>query len=378
MNLPHCYPKRILLAVSGMSPQIVTETLYALAQPETEQAFIPTDIHLISTTTGKNKAMLELLHPQTGKFYQLCKDYGLEGIHFTSDNIHVIPDKNGLLLDDIKTPEENEAAADFITQKVNELTRDTESALHVSIAGGRKTMGYYLGYALSLYGRAQDRLSHVLVTDRYESLKDFFYPTIDSQVIYDRDNQPLDTQAAQVVLASIPFVRLRSGLPHFLLEGTASFNDSIRFARTLKADPLLEIDLAQCCLYANGIAVPLTGINFAFYLWMIEQTVSKPGVIKRSAHANLDYTDSFLKSYQKIFSELKDIEKTENTLEKGMESKWLSERITAVKKAFEKALGTNAARAFIVDSTGKNTQKVHAITLTAQQIKGLELKEACD
>lgn len=37
-------------------------------------------------------------------------------------------------------------------------------------------MGYYLGYALSLYGRAQDRLSHVLVTERYESLRDFFIP----------------------------------------------------------------------------------------------------------------------------------------------------------------------------------------------------------
>ena len=269
MNLPHHYPKRILLAVSGMSPQIVTETLYALSQTQQDQPFIPTEIHLISTTTGKNRAELELLHATSGKFHQLCKDYGLQGIQFSADNIHVITDKNGVLLEDIKTPEENEAAADFITQKVNELTRDTESALHVSIAGGRKTMGYYLGYALSLYGRAQDRMSHVLVTDRYESLAEFFYPTIDSQVIYGRDNQPLDTQAAQVILASIPFVRLRGGLPHFLLEGKASFNDSVRFARTLEADPLLEIDLALGCLYANSIAVPLTAVNFAFYLWII-------------------------------------------------------------------------------------------------------------
>jgi len=232
MSAPHSYSKRILLAVSGMSPQIVTETLYALTVAEKDQPFIPTEIHLISTTTGKNRAVLELLHPQTGKFHQLCQDYGLKGIQFCAEQIYVIPDKHGVLLDDIKTPEENEAAADFITQKVNELTRDTDSALHVSIAGGCKTMGYYLGYALSLFGRAQDRLSHVLVTANYEGLPAYFYPTPDSHLIYDRDKNPLDTKIAEVILACIPFVRLRTGLPNFLLEGSASFNDSIRFART--------------------------------------------------------------------------------------------------------------------------------------------------
>jgi len=31
MTAPHDYPKRILLAVSGLSPQVLTETFYALA-----------------------------------------------------------------------------------------------------------------------------------------------------------------------------------------------------------------------------------------------------------------------------------------------------------------------------------------------------------
>lgn len=370
MNLPHSYPKRILLAVSGMSPQIVTETLYALSIADTEQPFIPTEIHLISTRAGKQKAVLELLHPQTGKFYSLCKEYGLDAIHFTADNIHVIADKQGVLLDDIKTPEENEAAADFITQKVNELTRDNDSALHVSIAGGRKTMGYYMGYALSLYGRAQDRLSHVLVTDRYEGLHDFFYPTLDSHVIYDRDKNPLDTQAAQVILASIPFVRLRTGLPHFLLKGSASFNDSIRFARTIEADPLLEVDLAKRCVYANGIAVPLTSINFAFYVWMIQETVFNKTPIKRGVDANLEYAQRFLMRYKQLFLEAKDMDKTEDTLKKGMDNTWLSDRITAVKKSFEKALGHHGAQAFLVTSPRKNNHKIYMINLAEQQIIG--------
>ena len=103
---------------------------------------------------------------------------------------------------------------------MRELTQDDGSALHVSIAGGRKTMGFYLGYALSLYGRAQDRLSHVLVSAPYESHPQFFYPTIRSQVIYTPPphNRPYDTRAAEVTLAAIPFVRLRDELPDDLLE----------------------------------------------------------------------------------------------------------------------------------------------------------------
>ena len=56
-----------------------------------------------------------------------------------------------------------------ITNLIRAFTADPESALHVSIAGGRKTMGFFLGYALSLYGRAQDKLSHVLVSPPFES-----------------------------------------------------------------------------------------------------------------------------------------------------------------------------------------------------------------
>ncbi len=44
---------KILLAVSGMSPQIITETLYALHQ---EQAWLPDEVHLITTLQGKLKA----------------------------------------------------------------------------------------------------------------------------------------------------------------------------------------------------------------------------------------------------------------------------------------------------------------------------------
>ena len=66
----HQHPRRILLAVTGLSPQIVTETLYALALTR-EPAFIPTEVHLLTTADGAKFARAALLHPDGGQFQAL-------------------------------------------------------------------------------------------------------------------------------------------------------------------------------------------------------------------------------------------------------------------------------------------------------------------
>ena len=178
---PEQHPRRVLLCVTGLSPQIVTETVYWLAVKR-DPAFTPTEIRLVTTSEGANCAQLQLLHPVTGQFHRLRADYDLPLITFGTEQIHVLEDGGGQPMDDIRTLADNTCAADSITAVVRELTQDDNCALHVSIAGGRKTMGFYLGYALSLYGREQDRLSHVLVRAPYESHSQFFYPTPGSNV----------------------------------------------------------------------------------------------------------------------------------------------------------------------------------------------------
>lgn len=367
MPKPSDYPTRILLAVSGMSPQIVTETLYGLIV-EASHPFIPTDIHLITTQSGAKEARLQLLHSETGKFNQFCKDYALADIRFPETHIHIIEDAQGNPLDDIKTPEQNEAAADFITAIVSQLTRDDETALHVSIAGGRKTMGYYLGYALSLYGRAQDRLSHVLVTDRYENLKEFFYPTPKSHVIYDRDQRALDAKDAEIMLAEIPFVRLRGGIPEHLLENKASFNESIKFARQIEAEPQLIIDKKGRSLWVADIRIPLTEVNFIFYLWLLKRSLAGETVQRLPYVDNTEYAEEFLGVYRQLLPELKDDDRTRQALSHGMPNQWLSERISRIKSDFVKALGKHAAQPFIIQSSGNNNKKQYHIALSEDQI----------
>jgi CRISPR-associated protein (TIGR02584 family) len=108
---PEDYPRRPLLCVTGLSPQIVTETLYALAVMS-EPRFVPTEIHLLTTADGAEHARLTLLSDEPGWFHHLCQDYGLPDIRFTLDTIHILRDAEGRLLRDIREVADNEAIAD--------------------------------------------------------------------------------------------------------------------------------------------------------------------------------------------------------------------------------------------------------------------------
>ena len=165
--------KSILLAVTGLTPQVVTETLYALHQ---QGQGLPEQIHILTTAEGYQRARLTLINDSwLARFYT---DYQLPKPDFTEQHIHILQQANGEPLSDIRTQTDNQAMADGITEWIRNFTADPETALHVSIAGGRKTMGFYAGYALSLYGRSQDRLSHVLVSADYESHPQFYLSLI--------------------------------------------------------------------------------------------------------------------------------------------------------------------------------------------------------
>jgi CRISPR-associated protein (TIGR02584 family) len=250
-SAPHAYPRRILLAVTGLSPQIVTETLYALAIAA-DPPFVPTEIHLITTSEGAERARLALLSDKLGWFHRLRHDYALPPIAFDSAHIHVLRDAAGQAMSDIRSPQDNLACADYITEQVRTLTAAPDTALHVSIAGGRKTMGFFLGYALSLFGRPQDRLSHVLVSEPFENTWAFFYPTPYENVIETADKKLADARDARVSLAEIPFVSLRHGLPTALLDGSTGFDAAVAAARASLGPARLELDLGTREVRAAG------------------------------------------------------------------------------------------------------------------------------
>lgn len=358
------YPKRILLAVTGLSPQIVTETLYALCVVR-KPVFIPTEIHLLTTVEGAERARLDLL---SGKawFKKLCNDYDLPEIRFDLDCIHVLQDAIGNRLDDIRSVEDNEQAANTITDVVRQFTLDEDSALHVSIAGGRKTMGFYVGYALSLYGRAQDRLSHVLVSAPYEAHPEFYYPTPYSCVIHTRGAKPrpMDTAEAKVTLAEIPFVRLRHGLPETLLQGKTDFKTAVKAVQKELSPPHIEYNAAQSSLHCADTQIKLPAALLAFYVWFIARKLDNKKAIRWATADAQEY----LQYYQKIAGrENGDYLRAAQVLKNGFSKEYFEQRKSRLHSALKKALG-DAAMPYLLKARGKRPETCFELGLDKKVI----------
>lgn len=374
---PETYPRRILLAVTGLSPQIVTETLYALAvKPASEASrFVPTEVKLVTTATGAREARLNLFPAKTGWFHRLRADYRLPRIAFPPGNIHVLDDGQGMQLDDIRTATENECAADFITDIVRRLTDDPNSAVHVSIAGGRKTMGYYLGYALSLYGRAQDRLSHVLVSEPFENNPEFFYPTPYEHRIRSRrgdKGSTFDAAEAVVALAQIPFVRMRDGLPERLRRGQAAFSMVVAAAARALGEPRLVLDVARHEARADDELLDIGPTEFGVLLWLAERAKQKrPGINWGTTGA----AEEFLGVAKRVLNPMGgDYERIEKALAWRKLSaiktaKYFEPHKSRIIKAMEFALGPTAAARYTIARSPVPGGVLYSLPMRPDQIE---------
>ncbi len=363
--------RRILVAVSGLSPQILTETLYALAvQKKEKDKWIPDEIHLITTLRGKEHAALNLLSGK-GWFHQLCRDYQLPAITFDAEkNIHLIKDTAGQALEDIRTPQDNEAAADTITERIRLLTQDENTEVHVSIAGGRKTMGYYAGYALSLFGRDQDRLSHVLVSAPYEGHREFFYPTPYEHVIHTDgpEKRTLDCQNAKVWLADIPFVRLRDGVQAPLTSGRVSFSQTVRSVLRPVSPELHFIPAKKTVIFGDK-AVKLSDASYLLYAWMARRCKQRLGDLllpKNDVVSSemLMQEISFLDPKSDSVGKLDDIKKV---IKYGVDDRWFSTNKSRLDKKLVQEFGVRLAEPYLIKSIFvKSGEKKKQATYTLQ------------
>lgn len=323
--------RNILLLVTGMTPQIVTETVYGLACPTEDAAtsWVPDEIHVISTQDGLNQIRDRLF--EKGNFARLIEDYQLPNIVFDESSLHCITSTTGELLKDLKTPDDNERAADTICELVRQFTADADTSLHVSIAGGRKTMGFYAGYALSLYGRQQDRMSHVLVEDRFETVGDFYYPTPDTRFVTNRDGKTLDAKEAQVWLANIPFVRLRSSLAPHALVNQNSFSKVVESINDLAQPIGIILDGLKQTVSVKDKTCDLPPRDFAFYLWFVKRKLAgREGISRPIEGVPFDSQE-----YIALYEGSRDIE---------FDQAYFDQTKSRLQTSFKKAFGAEVAK----------------------------------
>lgn len=265
----------VLLCGVGETPQVVTETLYALLVHEQT---VPAEVHVLTTEVGRRRVLDGLLHRSEGQYYRFCRDYGLDhrDILFGNAQVHVINAAAGGL-EDLRTVTENAVAGRWLSEFVREQAKRSDVQLHASLAGGRKTMSYYLGHAMQMYGRRRDRLTHVLVSEDFETHPAFFFPPKDAATLQTRSGKQIRTSDAEVTLVEVPFLRLRESLNLEAIEG--DFAQTVAAAQQqLDRAPSLRIDVADGAVQVGDAVCRLGQAPqlFALYLhFLFERLLAK-------------------------------------------------------------------------------------------------------
>lgn len=349
--------KDILICVAGATPQIVTETIYALSG-NIPPVFI-SELYVITTSYGKELIADSLI--KQGILRRLIEEYKLPGISFTGDCLIVLKDAHGVPLQDIRNNEENEVTGDTITGFIKEKARDATTRLHCSIAGGRKTMGFYLGGALQLFGRPWDKLYHVLVSPVFESNPDFFYPPRKPKLIPcrmpDGTVKKISSGMADIQLAELPFIRLKEKVNL----GSNSFRELVCQGQegldTALVQESLRLNLRDRALETGGRTIYVTPAELSVYLILMEQKLHhcKRPERKYCLECSDCYTPinylmgrdafkAFIVCYERLFG--KDSFKSRELYEKygrrgGIPSKILRQVISKVRRKIEDSLQDN-------------------------------------
>ncbi len=370
--------KNVLLAVVGLSPQVITETLFALHQQQrTVHA-----IHVITTQKGKEMINANLLSPRDGKYYQYLREYGIDpaSIEFGFDNIHTIKDNNGIEIDDIADEDENEQLLKNCLELALRFTKDPHTAVFFSVAGGRKTMSACLMLAAQLYGRAQDRVYHVLVSPEFESNRDFYFPPQNSIPIElrDKSGQPYvkETKYAKVTLVPIPFISIREQLSDELLKEPK--DPATLMLSLVKEEPYrLIVDLANTKLIYKDIEIDMMPARLALYAFFAMQKKN----CEKDVASCRNCTDCFLEIqeickrsneiaelYRKIVVKREISEMSDSGI-LGLTPENFNSYKTKIKRDLERGFGLYAHGELAIDSVGTRPDTRYGIKIDKDRIR---------
>ncbi len=267
----------ILYAVLGISPAVLTETVWALAHEN--PPLIPHRIFVLTTKPGRQ--LLEqvlFINEGWGRLKKALRQKGFpvhQRLSFgaASDYVRLLPKPDGDGdLEDIVTPEDSQHAADFIMRCLREFTEDSDTRIIASIAGGRKTMGALLTSCMTLLGRKQDRLCHVLVNSPYDSPyldPPFLFP--DQKLFHRMPNngRRLLSSQAKIKLTDIPFVRVRAWYEREYGHTPPSYMSMVRMVQGLSPKehdyPAIEIYMDSGRVFISESQAYLSDVEFALF-----------------------------------------------------------------------------------------------------------------
>lgn len=370
--------KRILLAVCGLSPQVITETLYALLQ----QGRLPDAVRILTTGEGKALCLANLFGSGDGHFHKFLNDYNLPetAIDFAPRHVHAVAATDGQALADIAGEEENELFLTACMQHAYELTAEPNRAVYFSIAGGRKTMGACLASAANFYGRPQDRVFHVLISPEFESSRDFYYPPRISQeiILYDRAGQPYrkETRYARISLVPMAFVSVRDRL----MENNPALPEqpaSLMMSLVREEKPELVINLPDATISWKGVQLDMMPARLALYAFfaLLKKKSDCRGKGCRSCDDCflplsdvLDEQESITSLYRKIMRD-KYIDEMSDTGITGLTAENFNMYKSKIHRDLERRFGPYELTQLEITSAGRRPNTSYGISLDRSQIR---------
>jgi CRISPR-associated protein (TIGR02584 family) len=282
-------PEIVLLAVTGMSPAVLTETIWALAREN--PPVVPDRVVVITTTEGSKRLNQALFTPPEGSAGQgpwdalrawlECQGHDLsQRLRYEERILRRWNEPRHAYepLADIRNRADNEAAADFIIEQVRSFSEADDTRIVATIAGGRKTMGALLYACMTILGREQDRLTHVLVGEPYETGVggNFFFPDQPLQALATRDGSTVKASGAHVELADVPFVPLRNLFERDLVKRRGTFTALVNTCRKQVADQLrrqvrLLVHRSRPQIKVNDVSVKLSAKQHLFLILLAER-----------------------------------------------------------------------------------------------------------
>jgi CRISPR-associated protein (TIGR02584 family) len=352
----------------GTNPQVLTETLYAIHM---QGRPFPDEVYLITSANAKKKAVEWLFDNR--QIEHLKAHHQLPDFKFELSHILLMEHDDGEAVYDGREEEDQQSIADSITRIVAKFTADDNCRVHASIAGGRKTMAFYMGYAMSIFGRQQDILSHVFVSKDFEFSDQFFFPTLTDNIIV-QHNKNLNTKNAKVTLAEIPFVRMRNMVDQSFVNRieSNSFSKTVAMLNAYKDKTLKAFIVSKKkCILVSGIKIKLPPKELAFYLWL-SQLPGRHIDIDRKFCDNPVHSASYLKTYSmiacdsRVFSsfnvdretveELSEESLAKLTSLKSLEKEWLQQTRSKINSQFRKWLDSTEVNAVEIGSFEYDTQ----------------------
>jgi len=257
----------ILVSVSGLTPQVITEALYFLC---VKKKIKINEIYVITTQKGKNVLQGKENIPGTTnttlkkEITELCRHYKLSEPKFDLTGRHIIAAREeSAELTDIRTDIHNQLFPNKIAEFIKQKTSKPENVLHCLITGGRKSMSVHLAGVLSLFGREHDKLYHILTSEKFEFKG--FYPKTKEEI-------------KSLELSEIPYVRLRPLVSPSLTQkelNSKTYIDFVRYTQTrlslVSENQHLLIDIPRRSLIFNDKSITLEPLQLALYCLIIQK-----------------------------------------------------------------------------------------------------------